>query len=122
MEAEIQTFKNRLDEFCQQDIDPKYTHSIRIQKRLIKHRNEILTFLKDPEIPFDNNSSERAIRSAVVHRKVIQCFQTTHGADNYARWLSLIQTLKKQKIPIFKAIIDLFNGVFPDIKVIPNEG
>lgn len=120
-DAETQTFKNRLDEFCRQDIDPKYTHSTRIQKRLIKHQKEILTFLEDPEIPFDNNSSERAIRSAVVHRKVIQCFQTTHGAHNYARWLSLIQTLKKQKIPIFKAIGDLFDGVFPDIKVMPNE-
>ena len=116
LQDEIGEFKDRLKALCERSLPTQYQEAIRIQKRLINHQNEILTFLEIAEVPFDNNTSEQAIRAAVVHRKVIQCFRTIHGANNYARWLSLIQTLRKQKIQVFPAITRLFKGSVPLIQ------
>jgi transposase len=117
LQDEIEEFKDRLKALCERSLPVEYQEAIRIQKRLINHQNEILTFLEIAQVPFDNNTSEQAIRAAVVHRKVIQCFRTVRGANNYARWLSLIQTLRKQKIQIFPAITRLFKGSIPLIQL-----
>lgn len=33
-----------------------------LQKSLVKHKNHVFRFLLDPNVPFDNNASERAVR------------------------------------------------------------
>ena len=86
-----------------------------IQNRLKKHKNEILVFLENPAVPFTNNSTERAIRPVVVHRKVIQCFRTSHGAQAFATWYSLIHTFCKQGINVFEALKAIFDGITPKI-------
>lgn len=113
----IEDFKNRLQALVDQSLPSDYKQALRIQKRLRKHKHEILTFLEVYEVPFDNNASERAIRVAVIHRKVSQCFRTLHSANNFARWLSFIQTLRKQNIPIFPAIVDIGNGIIPKLEL-----
>ena len=37
-------------------------------ERMHKHRDGLFTFLDKPEVPFDNNLAERAIRPAVIPR------------------------------------------------------
>lgn len=54
------------------------------QKRMVKYRNFIFTFLHHPEVPPDNNASERAIRNVKVKQKVSGQFKTTAGAQAYA--------------------------------------
>jgi len=44
-------------------------HARRLVKRLRRHEGELFTFLDHPEVPFENNHSERMIRPAVVVRK-----------------------------------------------------
>ena len=107
--------KNKLQELIGRELEEKQEEAIKIQNRLRKHKNEILLFLENPAVPFTNNATERAIRPVVVHRKVIQCFRTGHGAQAFATWYSLIHTFRKQGINVFEALKAIFDGITPKI-------
>jgi len=64
----------------------------RLAKRLAKHSDEILTFLLHPDVPADNNHSERQIRGAVVMRKNSYGNQSPRGALAQAILMSLFRT------------------------------
>ena len=49
--------RKRLDEFIDQEWKQK--HARRLQKRLRRHREELITFLDHDEVPPDNNGGER---------------------------------------------------------------
>ena len=53
----------------------------RLQRSLLKHRNSIFRFLSNPDIPYDNNASERAIRLFKIKQKISGCFRSKKGAD-----------------------------------------
>ena len=55
----------------------------------------LLRFLEDPAIEPTNNRAERALRPAVIARKVSHCSKTDRGAEASAAFASVIQTLKK---------------------------
>lgn len=76
----------------------------RLQKRFRKHFDAMWLFLEREDVPFDNNASERALRPATTHRKVIGCFRTDDGADAYAVYRSLEDTARKQNVPILDAL------------------
>ena len=59
-------------------------------------RGNILRFLDDPRIEPTNNRAERALRPAVIARKVSQCSKTERGAHAYAAFSSVVRTLAKQ--------------------------
>jgi transposase len=82
----------------------------RLQKRLIKHQNWIFTFMAYPDVPPDNNSSERAIKAAKIKDKVSGGFRSVQGARRFAQLLSLTQTLRKQKLAILPTLTALFKG------------
>ena len=63
-----------------------------------------------PDVPFENNSSERAIRMAKVKQKISGCHRSQHGADRQAVLLSVMETAKRQNINLFSAIKALLNG------------
>ena len=79
----------------------------RLQKRITKHQASILLFMHDPDTPFHNNSSERAIRMAKVKQKISGCFQSEAGAQRHVTLLTIIETAKKQKMNILSAIQNL---------------
>lgn len=82
----------------------------RLQKRLIKHKEWIFTFMAYPDVPPDNNSSERAIKAAKLKDKVSGGFRSELGASRFAQLLSLTQTLRKQKLPILPTLTAIFQG------------
>jgi transposase len=51
-----------------------------------------------------NNSSEQALRPAVVFRKITNCFRSRWGAELYANVRSVIETARRRGIGILKAI------------------
>lgn len=57
-------------------------------------RGRLLYFLSDPEIPPTNNAAERALRSAVMARKVSQCSKNVLGATTYTRIKSVVETAR----------------------------
>jgi transposase len=68
----------------------------RLLKRFRRHRQDLLTFLDDPAVPFDNNAAERAIRPAVIIRKNSYGNRSHRGADTQAVLMSIYRTLKQR--------------------------
>ena len=68
----------------------------RLLKRFRRHRNDLLTFLDDAAVPFDNNAAERAIRPAVIIRKNSYGNRSQRGADAQAVLMSIYRTLKQR--------------------------
>ena len=80
-------------------------------KRFIKHKDKILTFMNYPDVPPDNNSSERAIRQSKVKMKVSGGFRSIQGTKTYAILLSIIETCKKQHLNILQALQNVIRGI-----------
>lgn len=76
-------------------------------KRMIKHKEYILTFLHHFHVPPDNNASERAIRNVKVKQKVSGQFKTEHGAQIYAVIRSVTDTCIKNG----QNILDAFKTI-----------
>lgn len=87
--------EKRLDELLNQAMDKSLKDSVTFQKRLIKYRGSIFTFLYFAEVPPDNNGSERAIRNVKVKQKVSGQFKTIQGADAFAKLRSIMDTAIK---------------------------
>jgi hypothetical protein len=66
----------------------------RLAKRLLKHCDQLFTFLDYPEVPFDNNLAERMLRPAVILRKNSQSNRSEKGAATQAILMSVYRTLK----------------------------
>jgi hypothetical protein len=82
----------------------------RLQKRLIKHKDWIFPFMDYPDVPPDNNSSERAIKAVKLKDKVSGGFRSELGASRFAQLLSLTQTLRKQHLPILASLNAVLGG------------
>ncbi|MFL6332503.1 MAG: transposase [Pyrinomonadaceae bacterium] len=78
--------------------------------RLGEKREEILLFMHDFSVPFDNNQSERDLRMLKVKQKVSGCFRTGAGAEEFCRLRSYVSTMKKQGRGVMEAIRSLFAG------------
>jgi transposase len=80
----------------------------RLQRRYQKHRQSLFVFLYRRDVSPTNNVCERALRPAVIHRKVIGCFRSRWGAHAYAALASVIDTAELNGIHAFAAIQSLF--------------
>jgi len=58
----------------------------------------VLRFLHEPGVEPTNNRAERALRPAVIARKVSQCSKNQRGAYAFAAFLSLSQTFRKDPV------------------------
>ena len=64
----------------------------RIAKALRRWAPDMFRFVERPEIPWENNASERAIRPAVLVRKTTNGHRTAEGAGAFAVLMSVRQT------------------------------
>jgi len=88
-------FRTKLDKLLDDDHEDKHKKVLAFIKRLRKHRDFVFTFLQYPEVPPDNNGSERAIRNAKVKMKVSGQFRSLAGAESFAILRSIIDTAMK---------------------------
>jgi len=79
----------------------------RLQKRLIKHNAELLTFLDYPEIEPTNNRAERQLRPNVIMRKITFGNRSDIGAGNHQVIMSIIHMARLQGIEPFNAFLSL---------------
>ena len=94
----------RLDELIAtawEDKDAK-----RLIKRLRRHRDDLLTFLDEQDVPFDNNHAVRAIRPAVMIRKNSFGNRSDRGADTQAVLMSVYRTLQQRGHAPLKTVVD----------------
>lgn len=81
-----------------------------------KKREKLLFFLDHPFMPIHNNLCEQGVREAVIIRKISGPTKSFEGDRSIERHLSVIQTAKKQGLPIFQTLHGLLTGqLSPDI-------
>lgn len=92
-----------LDGLLRENIDSGHIEVITFQKRIIKYRSYLLTFLYHQDVPPENNASERAIRNIKVKQKISGMFKSAKGAQNYAIIRSITDTCNKNQQNILNA-------------------
>jgi transposase len=79
-------------------------------ERLWLGQAEVLAFLDDFAIPFDNNQAEQDLRMFKVQQKISGCFRAAAGAQAYCRIRSYLSTLRKRRQALLQALYSAFTG------------
>ena len=78
--------------------------------RFEQYADDILRFMYDFNVSFDNNLAERDLRMVKVKQKISGTFRSKQGANSFARIRGYISTVRKNNISVIKAIKDAFKG------------
>lgn len=99
-----QGIMGRFDQLLTEPPDPGHKKVFTFYKRMVKNRDHIFTFLADPSVPPDNNSSERAIRNIKVKQKISGQFKSERSAMNFAKIRSVVDTIIKNSQGVLEAM------------------
>lgn len=89
---------------------PKKSKARNLLERLDEHRKEVLAFMYDFKVPFDNNLVERDLRMAKVQQKISGTFRSQNGSKAFCRIRSYISTVRKNAVNVIDAIGNAFQG------------
>lgn len=95
---------DKLEQWLHYPIPEDYPKSRSLQKKLLAKQNCILYFLLQPNVPPDNNGSERSIRNVKVKQKISGQFKSTDGANVFAILRSVIDTTIKSGQNVLNAL------------------
>lgn len=90
-------------------INPK-TKARNLLDRFIEHKEKILRFLKDFNVPFENNQAERDVRMMKLQQKISGTFRTMQGAEAFCRIRAYISTIKKNGLPVLEGVLAALKG------------
>ncbi len=82
--------------------------SRRLQARLRRHHDEMLTFLGNPDVEATNNRAERAIRPAVITRKISGGHRSQAGARAVGDVTSVLRTCALQTRGFVETGLEIF--------------
>lgn len=126
-ESAIQRYERRYDsilEFGKRELEKeplqekgargcrKKSKAANLWSRFYHHKERILGYLRDANLPFDNNQAERDLRMIAVKRKISGCFRSEETPDFFMTIRSFISTLIKQGRPILASLELAFTGAF----------
>jgi transposase len=78
--------------------------SVRLLDVFINRSHQILMFIYNNNVPFDNNLAERDLRMVKLKQKISGCFRFENGAKVFCRIRSYNSTLRKQGFLVLDSI------------------
>ena len=99
--------EGRLDQLARGHAADDEPNAARLAKRLLKHRAELTRFLWDRDLDGTNNAAERALRPAVVMRKITGGSRSAKGAAAWAKLASLMRTASQQGRNVLETVRQL---------------
>jgi transposase-like protein len=97
-------YKSNVEEFYQRVIVDHYYQSelsIKYQKRFLRYRNSLFTFLEKDKVKWHNNMAENAIRHLAKQREISVTFSKSL-TPSYLRLLGIMQTCRYQNKSFLK--------------------
>jgi transposase len=76
--------------------------------RLFQYQDEVLAFLEDFAVPFDNHQAEWDLRMLKVQQKISGTFRSTAGAEAFCRIRGVLSILHKSGEALLAALRTLF--------------
>ncbi len=80
-------------------------------KRCIKYKKQMLLYIHDFNVCYDNNFIERALRMIKSKTKVSGGFRSHNGGVRFGRIMSVIKTSKLRGINPFSSIMKIMKGI-----------
>lgn len=116
-EVEIQAFEQEYRQILERGYEQtggvqpeKRTVARNLWERFVIRQQQVLLFMYDSSVPFDNNQAERDVRMAKVKQNVSGCFRSKAGADYFARIRGYISTARKNGENVLIALQNAFLG------------
>lgn len=100
-ERKVLRLEARLDELVRSRWE--HADATRLCQRLRRHRQEMTRFLWEAELDGTNNAAERALRPAVVMRKITGGSRSNEGAAAWAKLASLVRTADQRGLGVYDA-------------------
>jgi len=111
---QVALLEKRLEELAAADYGE--ANAKRIGKRLRRHLKELTAFLHEKELDGTNNAAERAIRPAVVVRKISGGSRSKNGAEAWAIVASVVRTARQQGKNVVDTIKSLLMAAWAEDK------
>jgi transposase len=78
--------------------------------RLERRKAEVLRFMRDFTVAFDNNQAERDLRMIKLRQKISGCFWSAEGARQFCRMRSYLSTMSKRGKSMMQALERVCEG------------
>jgi transposase len=114
-EVEIKAFEQKYRQILERGYEQtggvqpeKRSVARNLWERFVIRQQQVLLFMYDSSVPFDNNQAERDVRMAKVKQNVSGCFRSKTGADCFARIRGYISTVRKNGENVLIALQNAF--------------
>jgi transposase len=97
----------RLKRACKLHRDDEAEKVRALAREVLNDWAAITAFVTNPDLPATNNEAERALRDAVIARRISNGTRTEEGSAAYAATLSVFETCRRRGIEPWRYITDL---------------
>jgi uncharacterized protein (DUF1501 family) len=87
-----------------------WASTVRTCRQILKMAPAHWTFLDNPEVESTINAAERALRPAVIHRKLSYGVQSQRGALCQSRFLTVTTILKQQGRDVMAILVEAWDA------------